>query len=70
MATERSPGFKLFFAGLVGIVLVIPLLMVYALSSDRQSQAATARASIAAGWGGPAGHCRAGAGYSLHNHQR
>ena len=49
MATERSPGFKLFFAGLVGIVLVIPLLMVYALSSDRQSQAATARASIAAG---------------------
>ncbi len=53
MATERSPGFKLFFAGLVGIVLVIPLLMVYALSSDRQSQAATARASIAAGWGGP-----------------
>jgi inner membrane protein len=27
--------------------------MVYALSSDRQSQAATARASIAAGWGGP-----------------
>ena len=53
MATERSPGFKLLFAGLVGIVLVIPLLMVYALSSDRQSQAATARASIAAGWGGP-----------------
>lgn len=53
MATERSPGFKLFFAGLVGIVLVVPLLMVYALSSDRQSQAATARASIAAGWGGP-----------------
>lgn len=53
MATERSPGFKLLFAGLVGIVLVIPLLMVYALSSDRQSQAATARESIAAGWGGP-----------------
>lgn len=53
MATERSPGFKLLFVGLVGIVLVIPLLMVYALSSDRQSQAATARASIAAGWGGP-----------------
>jgi inner membrane protein len=53
MATERSPGFKLLFAGLVAIVLVIPLLMVYALSSDRQSQAATARAAIAAGWGGP-----------------
>lgn len=53
MAVERSPGFKLLFAGLVAAVLVIPLLMVYALSSDRQSQAATARASIAAGWGGP-----------------
>lgn len=53
MAIERSPGFKLLFAGLVALVLVIPLLMVYALSSDRQSQAATARTAIAAGWGGP-----------------
>ncbi len=53
MAVERSPGFKLLFAGLVGLVLVIPLLMVYALSSDRQSQATIARDSIAAGWGGP-----------------
>jgi inner membrane protein len=53
MATERSPGFKLFFAGLIGAVLVVPLMMVYALSWDRQEQAQTAQNSIAAGWGGP-----------------
>ena len=50
---ERSPGFKLFLAGLIGIVLVIPLMMVYALVWDRQGQSETAQASIAAGWGGP-----------------
>ena len=53
MATERSPGFKLFFAGLIGLVLIIPLMMVYALSWDRQEQATTAQKSIAEGWGGP-----------------
>ena len=53
MATERSPGFKLFFAGLIGLVLAIPLMMVFALSWDRQEQANTAQTSIAAGWGGP-----------------
>lgn len=53
MATTRSPGFKLFFAGLIGIILVIPLLLVYALLYDRQSQSDTAQTSIAAGWGGP-----------------
>jgi inner membrane protein len=53
MATERSPGFKLFFAALIGMVLVVPLMMVYALSWDRQEQAQTAQNSIAAGWGGP-----------------
>ena len=31
MATERSPGFKLFFAGLIALILVAPLMMVYAL---------------------------------------
>jgi inner membrane protein len=53
MATERSPGFKLFFAGIIGLILVIPLMMVYALLWDRQEQANTAQTSIAAGWGGP-----------------
>ncbi len=53
MKTERSPGFKLFLAGLIGIVLVIPLMMVYALVWDRQGQSQTAQNSIAAGWGGP-----------------
>ncbi len=53
MASERSPGFKLFFAGLIALILVVPLMMIYALSWDRQQQAETAQASIAAGWGGP-----------------
>lgn len=53
MATERSPGFKLFLAGIIGIVLVVPLMMIYALVWDRQSQSQTAQDSIAAGWGGP-----------------
>jgi inner membrane protein len=53
MATERSPGFKLFFAALIGLGLIIPLLMVYGLLWDRQQQSETAQTSIAAGWGGP-----------------
>lgn len=53
MTTERSPGFKLFLAGAVALALVIPLLMVYALVWDRQTQSQTAQNSIAAGWGGP-----------------
>jgi inner membrane protein len=31
MTTERSPGFKLFLTGLIAIVLIIPLMMIYAL---------------------------------------
>ena len=53
MARERSPGMKLLFAALVGAALIIPLLMVYALVSDRQHQARVAQDSIAAGWAGP-----------------
>ncbi|MDG2004662.1 MAG: cell envelope integrity protein CreD [Novosphingobium sp.] len=49
---ERSPGMKLLFAALVGFVLMIPLMMVYALVWDRQDQSNTAQASINAGWGG------------------
>ncbi len=53
MTSERSPGFKLFLAGIIGLALIIPLMMVYALVWDRQEQSATAQNSIAAGWGGP-----------------
>ncbi len=52
MKEERSPGFKLFLTGLIAIVLVIPLMMIYALVWDRQSQSETAQNSIASGWGG------------------
>ena len=50
---ERSPGIKLLFVGLVSVVLIVPLLMIYALVYDRQDQSETAQASINAGWGGP-----------------
>ena len=50
---ERSPGIKLLLASLIGMALVIPLMMVYALVWDRQSQSETAQNAINAGWGGP-----------------
>ena len=53
MTSERSPGWKLFFAGIIGLVLIIPLMMVYALLWDRQEQSNIAQNAIAAGWGGP-----------------
>lgn len=49
---ERSPGMKLLIAGLVAFVLIVPLLLVYALVYDRQSQSETAQRAINAGWGG------------------
>lgn len=49
---ERSPGIRLLFVGLVGAVLIVPLLLVYALVYDRQDQSRTAQAAINAGWGG------------------
>lgn len=49
---ERSPGIKLLFVGLVGAVLIVPLLLVYALVYDRQDQSRTAQAAINGGWGG------------------
>lgn len=49
---ERSPGIKLLLASLIGFVLMVPLLLVYALVYDRQSQSETAQSSINAGWGG------------------
>ena len=51
--SERSPGFKLFLVGIIALVLIIPLMMVYALVWDRQEQSNVAQNSIAAGWGGP-----------------
>nr|WP_281501080.1 cell envelope integrity protein CreD [Erythrobacter sp. F6033] len=53
MSGERSPGVKLLFAGLVGAALIVPLIMVYWLVSDRQHQARVAQASITEGWAGP-----------------
>jgi inner membrane protein len=53
MKTERSPGFKLFLVGIIGLILTIPLMLVYWLSYDRQQQSETAQASISSGWGGP-----------------
>ena len=50
---ERAPGMKLLFVALIGAVLTIPLLLVYALVYDRQDQANTAQTAINAGWGGP-----------------
>ncbi|OCC23121.1 colicin resistance protein [Croceicoccus estronivorus] len=52
MARERSPGMKLLFAVLIGAALIVPLIFVYALVSDRQSQSHVAQNAITAGWGG------------------
>jgi inner membrane protein len=48
---ERSPGMKLLLAALVGFVLMVPLVLVYALVMDRQNQSQTAQNAINAGWG-------------------
>jgi inner membrane protein len=50
---ERTPGFKLFLAIVVALALTIPLVSVYLLNYDRQSQQHEATSSITAGWGGP-----------------
>lgn len=52
MARERSPGLKLLFAILIAAALVIPLVFVYALVSDRDNQSTIAQNTITAGWGG------------------
>jgi inner membrane protein len=48
---ERSPSFKLGLAIAVGLLLTIPLLSIYLLNYDRQSQSREATDSITAGWG-------------------
>jgi inner membrane protein len=50
---ERTPGFKLLLAILVGAALAIPLFSVWLLVYDRQTQSQQATASITEGWGGP-----------------
>ncbi len=50
---ERTPGIKLVFAILIAVALTIPLLVVYALVSDREGQSQVAQSAIVAGWGGP-----------------
>lgn len=52
MARDRSPGMKLLMAGLVAAVLIVPLMLVYALVYDRESQSQRAQAQITQGWGG------------------
>lgn len=50
--SERTPGAKAGFTLLIAFLLSIPLLTVYLLNYDRQSQSATARTAITEGWGG------------------
>lgn len=50
---ERTSGMKLVFAILIAMALTIPLLIVYALVSDREGQSQVAQSAIVAGWGGP-----------------
>ncbi|MEL6541104.1 MAG: cell envelope integrity protein CreD [Pseudomonadota bacterium] len=52
MSGERSPGIKLLIVGLIGVVLFVPLVMVYALIGDRQHQARVAQNSVTAAWAG------------------
>ena len=49
---ERSPGVKLLLVGVIGFVLSVPLMMIWALVWDRQDQSNTAQQSINQGWGG------------------
>lgn len=48
---ESSPGKKLGWTILIGLLLSIPLFSVWLLVYDRESQARTARESITQGWG-------------------
>lgn len=51
--TDRTPGMKLVWTILVAAILAIPLFTVWLLVYDRETQSATAIASISEGWGGP-----------------
>jgi inner membrane protein len=49
---ERTPGFKLGLAMAIAAVLTIPLVSIYLLAYDRESQSREAATSITGGWGG------------------
>lgn len=49
----RSPTFKLFSIGFIVLVLMIPLLMVWGLLSDRERRADDVAGEISQSWGGP-----------------
>lgn len=49
----RSPGFKFFLISFLILMLLIPLVMVMALVSEREMRAASVRAEVAGTWGGP-----------------
>jgi len=49
---ERSPGVKFMLVILMGFLITIPLLTVWALNYDRQDQSNTAKQSITSAWGG------------------
>jgi inner membrane protein len=49
---ERTPGFTLALAILVGLVLTVPLFSIWLLVYDRKTQSEEATASITEGWGG------------------
>lgn len=51
--TQRSPAAKLAWAIAMAGLLAIPLFTIWLLVYDRESQSATATASISEGWGGP-----------------
>jgi len=52
MNQHRSPAMRLFLVGAIAALLIVPLMMVYWLVYDRQSQSQTAQTAITAGWGG------------------
>ncbi len=53
LSADRSPGVKLAFVIFIAFLLTFPLMTVWMLVYDRQSQSETAQASISEGWGGP-----------------
>lgn len=52
MFRTRSPATRLFLTGLIAVLLIVPLMMVYWLVYDRETQSQTAQQAITAGWGG------------------
>ncbi|MEM6476965.1 MAG: cell envelope integrity protein CreD [Pseudomonadota bacterium] len=53
MTKERSPGVKLLMVCMIGAALIVPIMMVYLLVSDRQHQARIAQESVNNAWAGP-----------------